>query len=203
MTTSTFDYLRMSVNEKINYRAETGKTISDIISDNKPEPLKGQWCDIQTAAEGLDLCGQVINKLYKQGRLGERKKQGKKNLYSTNAINKLNSEKTRTFSVKDFEPYLGDYYFNRAGLYRDFGERLYYRFDGVNVFSLKDTADIFRQLRKRKDIAENWKTIEDLWRDLDSVVSLDTFRNVYYQRLRERDYGIIKTSFSTNASGGW
>ncbi|MFW5746407.1 MAG: hypothetical protein ACOCWQ_02535 [Nanoarchaeota archaeon] len=178
MVISLFAYLRLDIHKKINYRAETGNAVQDVLTASISSPPSEAWYDRPKTLNTLDVGAEQLRNLVKDGII-EQRRVGRKNFYRADQIVGLQSLQKRSFDAKAFEPHYADHYLGKVTFYRNYGDLLQKRFDGVNAFSLTDAAKIWVDFRKRKEVIEGWKSIRDIWQETGSALSFKGFRNKY------------------------
>ncbi len=165
MINKAFEYLSMSINDRINYRAETGQSMLDWYRSLMPERIVTPKITIKAAAKILGMPENSVKRLVSRGDLGPIPKREGICYIKPSEINKRLKLEARLISTQQFYDLLEEeqFYMEPKTFLREFGDQKQslpgYR---THFFSLTDAAKIIAELRKRQAKIRDWPTLDNL-----------------------------------------
>ncbi len=175
------DYLLLSPDEKINYRAERNISLKTLYETFRAKNLERSSYGIAEAAQILGMHKDKIKKMVKAGELEVSDFKGGKKLISAAQITDLLERQARLVPIPEFYKLIEDgmFYIHEKLFDKTFGKYYELSFNKkVRYVSIASAAKILSELRKRKDIIENWPTREEVLNDTRIDITLTRLRKL-------------------------
>ena len=210
-------YLLKTPKEKRVYLAGKGSSKQEFWDSFKPEPLDSEEISRTQVCRALEITHGKFSKLEEKGYFGKTKKEpskegkgGTRKYVNAHRIEEILTEFAYMIPVSLFHNLLREnqWYFNRGSFDKKFRD---YFENPINkkrqYVHLKNAAKIVGKLKKRKNMVENWHTLNDLNKDSGLNLPFQRMNYRYREMQKRREIRLTKVNIYGGRSiagfGGW
>ncbi len=166
---AALEYLMLGPDERINYRVEKGITLKEWYNGFTAPRLPNQVIPSMDVARMFGQTRNSWTRFVKSGLFGEPRKEGKRNYFEAQKVQKVLDTCAKLVPNGAFEEVYEDKkWYLSLHIYGHLFRHLFQKFPvrrGSGV-SIGDAAKITKEIRERKDKIDNWRSLDELQDEL-------------------------------------